>query len=90
MADETQKPGHSAAVEKAKQASQSSGTVPDPDPFIERYTVEDWKARARTRFHCSKHAIAGALHSAAADELFTEQQVTQALAVISEPIGGSE
>lgn len=62
----------------ADTAQQSAGpsTADESAPVGERYDVAGWQERARSRFDCSPHTVAGALHDAPAGQTFSEAEVS--------------
>lgn len=68
--------GKPTGGDKAPAAASSPPGASQPQDDVERYTVEGWSERVR-RFGqtVSPHAIAGALHDVAEDEMLTEDDV---------------
>lgn len=48
---------------------------PAEDANVEKHDVAGWRERARSRFGCSPHLLAGALSGSKPGQTFTESQV---------------
>lgn len=75
---------------KQPASSSSAASPPVTESSESKFTREVWKEHAKRRLGVSKHAVHGALHDAAADDEFTEQEVKQRLGFLTKPLEDDE